>query len=531
MLAALAVSMWINFFDAVWHGFNNPEGFYWRYAFFLSIIIIIGGYKGFTAFSAEGGDGSKKYRPVLITSVILYLYMLWLILSKNPYMDRERIVINAVIIALVALGSVLCKKGSKTAIIGCLIITLVSASDMIYSSRESYLCLNSHEGELPLMSDFKDDYRDIGSAVDYVKESDSGLYRIEKDFDRAVNDPALFDYIGLSHDSSCEKDEVLDWLLNFGFCKTVYYTYYNGGSTSFVDDLFGIKYYISRFDEVHKPYEHMPYEGKYHVYKNTGALPMAYIAPKGLTDLEPGEENTFEKQNLIGSFWEGTDEIYHKAEYSVSLENVKELSEGQYVKEEDDAYVIYTVSIEEEQPLYLYFSAPQRQGGELFINGGSADLYFTENHWNVLCAGQYKKGDTVQIRIKLLNDELTVSEACFYYEDKEALKNWSLKAEEYNREISDVNEISSSHLKFDLNAAEDRDVILSIPHDDCWRVYCDGTKIPTRRAMGMLMGMEIPAGNHTIEMKYVPRGTLPGAVASFIGLVLFAVGLISLKRK
>ena len=30
VIGVIAVSMWINTFDAVWHGFNNPEGFYYQ---------------------------------------------------------------------------------------------------------------------------------------------------------------------------------------------------------------------------------------------------------------------------------------------------------------------------------------------------------------------------------------------------------------------------------------------------------------------------------------------------------------------
>ena len=266
VIAAVSVSMWINTLDAVWHGFNNPEGFYWRYAYFISITVVV--------YTGDAGSGR---RTAVYTLLILYAYMGWLTIVHNPYLDTGRLLLNLALTAAVAGLSALAVSSASVSCRTCFFAALfiLSAADMLYNSKTAYISLNSEGHELPKMADFKDDYRNIDEVISYVKSQDEGFYRIEKDFDRAINDPSMFDYIGLSHDSSCEKDELLDWLVNFGFCKTVYFTYYNGGSTSFVDDLFGIKYYISRFDSVDKPYESMSYNGKYHAYRNDDALRLA----------------------------------------------------------------------------------------------------------------------------------------------------------------------------------------------------------------------------------------------------------------
>ena len=300
-ILAVSVSMWINTFDAVWHGFNNPEGFYWRYAYYISICAVTAGYRGFVSLVCEGGseDERKKRRQVIIAAAALFAYLGWITVRHDPYLDTERLIINAVLVAVVFAAACLMMKGQKTAVAFFAILLVVSAADELYNAKTLYLSLNALGEPLPKMADFKEDYRDIDDVISFVKKKDPGFYRIEKDFDRAINDPSMFDYVGLSHDSSCEKDELLDWLVNFGFCKTVYFTYYNGGSTSFTDDLFGVKYYISRFDSIEKPYDNIHYEGKYHAYENKNALPMAFVAPEGLADADISNGNTFEKQNLL----------------------------------------------------------------------------------------------------------------------------------------------------------------------------------------------------------------------------------------
>ncbi|HCM92400.1 MAG TPA: hypothetical protein DIS78_07545 [Lachnospiraceae bacterium] len=524
-IGAITVSMWINTLDAVWHGFNNPEGFYFRYAFFVSFMLIVMGYEGaLTVLDPDRGEEDKTGAArIVMAAGIACLYMIWLRISGNVYLDAKNLVINAVITMFITVLALLIHKRRLTWECGLIILMLISTGDMLYNSKKAYLNLNVNTSDRPKMSVFRDDYTNINDVISYIKSYDEGFYRIEKDFDRAVNDPALFDYAGMSHDSSCEKDEIIDWLGRFGFPRTVYYTYYNGGGTSFIDSFFGIRYYVSRFDETPKPYVRLPYEGKYYAYLNEYALPLAFIAPKSLIDYDLDDADPFARQNRLAFFWGIGDDIYKEAGAEVKTEGVSETDPGHYTRNADKGFVIYDIKISEDMPLYLYFAAPGRQGAQIMINGEDRGRYFSENHWNIMCAGTYKKGDTVQVKLELLDDEIEVERPCFYYEDPGALKAFSQRAGDLNKAISGIEEIKSSHLKFDISHEADEHVVMSIPYDKCWRVTCDGRKLDTGKALSVLMEMTVPAGEHVIEMKYVPRGTEAGLVISGIGVIMFIV--------
>ena len=524
LIAAVSVSMWINILDTVWHGFNNPEGFYWRYAYYISFILIVLGYKGFISLAYENNGKKKSVIRSLASASVICLYMLWLAVSGNPYMDMPRQLINALIVAGITAGTFMIMSNERIRIYGMIVIVLISAADMLYNARISYMKLNSDEGQLPLMSRFEEDYKSIKDVIDAVKAGDGGMFRIEKDFDRAVNDPAMFDYIGMSHDSSCEKDAVIDWLMNFGFCRTVYYTYYNGGSTSFVDMLFGIKYYVSRFDGIQKPYQRMPYEGKYYLYGNKYALPMAFGAPDGFENYAfDKDKNTFVKQNEIAALWGGKKDIYLKADAEQELVNVMEDEKGQYIRTGEDGRIDYNITVTENMPLYFYFSAPERQPAELYINDEFADLYFTEKHWGVICAGTYNVGDNVKVSLKLLGEDIRISKASFYYEDEEAIREWSKLAMSLNEGVGELNEITSSHMVFNTDFDKDRLVVLSMPYDRNFRVSVDGKTLKQIPALEMLMGVDIPAGKHVVELKYIPAGTVAGVIVSALGIAMFII--------
>lgn len=528
VMASVAVSMWINLLDAVWHGFNNPEGFYWRYAYFISITVIVLGYKGYCSFSDNEEDrGGKR---VFISGGILYLYMAWLFISGNEFMDMPRIIINVALIAIVCAAFVFTLKEKRARVVGFSALAVLAVCEMLYSAKISYISLNTTQNKRPQMSAFKEDYHDISDAVTFVKSHDGGMYRIEKDFDRAINDPSMFDYIGLSHNSSCEKDAINDWLVNFGFCKTVYFTYYNGGSTAFVDDFFGVRYYISRFDTIEKPYDHLPYSGKYSVYENKEALPMAYFAPEGLASCDITNGNTFEKQNRIASYWSDRP-VFIKADHNAAAEGA-ETSDGiTFKRTGEEGYIVYDIKVTKELPIYFYFYAPDRQNAEVFVNDVSKDVYFTVNHWNILCAGTYKAGDDIRIKLQIKDDELSVTDACFYYEDDEALREWGQAAEAKNTSIGPVDMIRSSHLKFTTDSDKEGTVMMSIPYDDSWTITCDGQKIEPYPAIDILMAYDIPAGSHVIEMKYTPAGTYPGIVLSIIGVLMLVGRIIYIRRK
>ena len=531
LLAVILVSLWINTFDAVWHGFNNPEEFYFRYAYYVSFILVVLGYKGFLAFIREETSAKHWILRVVAVLVLIALYMVWLKFSGNLYVDRERKIVNSGITVIIAISALLICFGKKWRMAGFILLAAVSIPDMLYDAKTTYLAMNSDDGVLPTIAHFTEDYSRIGDAVGYVKSADNGFYRLEKDFDRAVNDPAMFDYIGLSHDSSCEKDAINRYLTNYGFRETVYYTFYNGGSTSFADAFLGVKYLISYHHEIKKPYENIGEAGDYRIFKNNYAQPMAYIAPTGLQSFTFGEENTFEKQNKLAALWGEGDPVYKKAESEYSLIGASEPESGHFVRTEDEGYIVYNIDITENMPLYYYFAAPHMQSGEVFVNGESKGWYFTENRWNVLCAGKYDVGDKVEIRRQILKEDLDITEACFYYEDEAALKAWHEKAAGLNEGISEAEEITSSHLSFETENDEEQLAVISMPYDDAWKIRCDGSEIKPVPVAEQLMGMRLPAGTHTIDMKYIPHGTFAGALVSLCGIALFAVGVFQTRRK
>lgn len=81
------------------------------------------------------------------------------------------------------------------------------------------------------------------------------------------------------------------------------------------------------------------------------------------------------------------------------------------------------------------------------------------------------------------------------------------------------------------STTKDKFLCFSIPYDKGWTVYVDGEKADLVQANIGFMGVELSAGDHTIELKYWPPGMTLGAVFSCVGLVGGAALSLWAKKK
>lgn len=519
LIISISLSMYINPIDDIWHGFNTPVGFPWRYSYFLSMVIIFAGFEWFSAYLVENNS-----RAVWYSFVITALYLICLLIMRDHYLDTERLIINIILVP--ANAAVIYFAGKK----GCIravafsALFVILAADTSYNAYTAFAYLDNVVEDSEDINRFYEKYDDIKAAIDYVKNEDDSFYRTEKDFYRTPNDPMMFDYMGITHSSSCEKESVRHFLSGFGFRDTGLYAFYNLGSTSFADCFLGIKYYVSRFDEIHKPYEYMDGShesiGRYYVYRNPYALDMAFYAPYEIEDIDFEEGNTFEKQNKIANTY-GADDIYIRADYEVSVEN--------------DGERRYHIETGRDGPLYYFFDSPKIQGAELYVNGEYREPYFTETNWSVLCAGVYGTGEPVDIVIRPLQDDIEISEACFYYENTDAIREFKALAGPENsgeegHDKTALKKVTSSHLNGRVFCRDEGFTIFTIPYDRAWKIKVDGKKTEASEVLGNLMAVQMDKGYHEIDMQYIPSGIAGGMAATLLGLLILVLGAVYEKK-
>jgi uncharacterized membrane protein YfhO len=79
-------------------------------------------------------------------------------------------------------------------------------------------------------------------------------------------------------------------------------------------------------------------------------------------------------------------------------------------------------------------------------------------------------------------------------------------------------------IKGNINVSEDGVLYTSINYDTSWSVYIDGEKVAKSDILSIgndaLIGVNITAGEHTVEFKYVPDGLILGTMISVTVLLM-----------
>ncbi|MEE2699808.1 MAG: YfhO family protein [Bacteroidota bacterium] len=117
------------------------------------------------------------------------------------------------------------------------------------------------------------------------------------------------------------------------------------------------------------------------------------------------------------------------------------------------------------------------------------------------------------------------------------IQNTALVDERFKLNISSEEKVESGsvnlteyqpdYLKYNSNSTTDRIAIFSeIYYDKGWNAYIDGVFAPHFRANYVLRGMQVPAGQHTIEFKFEPKTYKTGEIISLTSSISLLVLLL-----
>lgn len=522
----LILSFDFDMLNVLWHGFAHPVGFPYRNSFFLSFLLILIGYKGFILLK----QGARKFHTLIIF-VVFIVYSLYLLLTDNVYVGRTQVILTGAFVCMILVGiySICYKREYMYPII--IGFFLIFSFDILLNGYYSLSRFYTND-----MSYYEEFDKEIGDAIEFIKEKDDSFYRVDKHFKRTHNDAMHYNYNGLSHFSSCESYPVKQFMGNLGFPSNDMWAYYGlEGNTTFADCLLDLKYVISQYDSTKKPYNLINELNNKYIYENPYTLDLAFGSNSSIKEVTTEKKNHFTYQNAIAKGIAGEAYgIYRPVEVKDTILHNVEKKEKVYsvINPDEEAYIEYDLAVDSTDFIYMYFTYGEDTETELTINGDMKVPYFTTYNQGVRCAGYYNEGDIVPVKITLLKDEIEIDNYEFYYENIDELKRWYENAKST---ICDVNKITSSHLLLNVDITNnDNILIFTVPYDEGWTITLDGQEVKKEKVLDVLMAIDITPGNHIIEMKYNPKGLMAGSVISVISLLtlisLFVSDKISQRK-
>ena len=538
-LLFLCLNMYINTLNVAWHGFNQPIGFPYRYSYLVSFLMIFFSYRGFFIVSASyiptQNTEDKNYyltRAVLCFAVFA-AYSCYIIAAGNETIGIKEILLNALLLLIIigCFAAFIYRKITFAALT--LMFLAVQAFDVTYNE---YISMGGFA--LASLSEYQDYIEAFGSKINYLKEEDGGFYRIEKYFRRTHNDAMQFDYAGLSHFSSSEKHDKINFMGKLGFRNNGNWSFYNEPATDFVDSLLGVRYIYSKHHSVANDYERLIFAEDYTLYQNHHALPLMFAAKKSLRDIDyRSYSDPFLLQKDIADNLNGTQSnIFTPAEIiDISAVNLRKDEADGYTHYEklyrdERAYLEYLVKVENENNLFVYFEAPFRQNVKLYGNDSDMGVYFTPYRWNIVNMQDHDAGSTLAVRLELQGDTLDVGEAYLYFENEDETEKLM---DEVLANDSSLRKLTASHLEGNIHMPDGSSdcALITIPYDSAWKIEVDGQKTFAEPAAGMLLSFDAAAGEHRVELWYIPKGRTLGRIISLCALAVLFVSIIYDRRR
>ena len=163
-------------------------------------------------------------------------------------------------------------------------------------------------------------------------------------------------------------------------------------------------------------------------------------------------------------------------------------------------------------------------------------FYGNETSRIVTVGTNFTEGDSMRISLTVAQNEIYVitDVPMLYYLDMDAFKYaiGKLSGTQY-----EIEEYTESHFIGTIKTEKDSKTILTtIPYDRGWNIYLDGERIEYSKALNALITFDIEeSGEHTLEMRYMPKAFVLGAACSivcvFIFILLCLIDLVNKKEK
>lgn len=529
VVAILLVSFYVNKIDYIWHGFNKPVGFPYRYSFLFSFFMILLAYKAYINIKEISNTS------IVITLIAICIVSVFMFKLNYVYLSKFNVILSTVL-ALVYFIFIIIKKNKKNwdTLITFLIMILMFGELGIHA-LEINTTLNYAK-----RSEFVKYNSELDNILSNIKNNDNSFYRIGKNFVYNMNDPMLLNYNGLSHFSSMYKVYVKDFLGKMGYVSNK--VLFGEGMTSTVtaNSLLDVKYILSKTKESGLYNNYYKLLGSTHginIYENPYYLPLGFMVNNDITNLNiKDEKNPFKIQNdILNSMIRGNNEnnCYKKEDYDIKLTNltVKDINGSkEYTKQNKHkpAYIEFTIENKSSDPLYAFIETDKIYEAQIYLNNKKI-TYFSTNNYKVIPLGKQKVGEKLNFKIEVKKEKFNINNEYFYYLD---MKNYEKDYKEISQNKYDISYFSNTDIKGTVSSSDEKNVLYtSIPYDEGWRVSIDGKEVPKIKLLDSLIGVNVPNGVHEVEFKFIPKGLYLGSVISIITLGLILIGCLYNKKR
>ena len=542
LLTILVVCASINWTYFAFHGFHWPSDLPHRFSFLISFVMLLMAAEVIAHLEDVTSRDVGKALFICIgllvltelledeesSMLLIYMSLLFFLIHGAILLLATRKKIRSAFASYLLIAAVFIEMTAA----GC-VTNITMCNTEVFTKRDS----------------FTSDYKVISQAVDVVESYNKPQYRTELLPRKTCNDASLFGYNGLTVFASSNTESVIKLMGNLGFAVNGVNSHMYHSYVPLVDSILNLRYLIFKRDN-QLNHEQLTYldsvtvdEDRCYIYKNPYALSRGFVVDKGIcyenpyvdeeiakdnefnlmSDWDYLDTNPFAVQNsfvsaAIGGNASDTDVytmIYpdssnvQKSSCSVSFNDTYFNAKA---SGSNDYSFTAVVSASDTAQHYVYVDC--RAADSISVESGSNQFSSNPHEPYIIDLGTVSKGKEISVTVNCSIDCVGNIFIASMDNDRfekaiNALSESQLEVERY----------SESKISGSVNAKKSGVMFTSIPFDKGWNVKIDGEKVDTYPIGDALLGFDIEAGEHEVEMSYHPKAFGLGIIISVICLL------------
>ena len=177
--------------------------------------------------------------------------------------------------------------------------------------------------------------------------------------------------------------------------------------------------------------------------------------------------------------------------------------------------------------MYCYIPSRYLREVDALLNGEEFGKYMSNDTHGIISLGYFNEGDELTFTLSIGEEGtyLGNSECYFFLFNEELFVDTMAKLSDSGYEIDECTEDYFSG-KIKVRSGEET-TVTSIPYDAGWTVTCDGVEVETYEVLDALLAFDLPEGEHTLTLRYMPKEYKVGAAISAVSCAVFAVILLA----
>ena len=524
LLIIIIASFYLEALDLFWQGMHAPNMFLHRYAWIFSTLLIY--------ISAEVLNRFKdiKLWNILFSMTFLLFGYLATIYFKNHYSFLTKLnillTLEFLVVYLLLLLALIKKKISLK--IFSILILIFTISEISFNASSQLNGITKEWG-FASRSTYDKDIPSMEAILEYTKQQPDTFTRTEKLQTQTGNDSMKFNYNGISQFSSVRNRSASTTLDKLGFKSSgtnLNLRYAN--NTIIADSLFGISYNISETYPDKYGFHPSYQKDNLTLYKNQFALPIVFATQSLYKDVT-FNDHTLDNQTQFLNQIAGLNEEYFYPinHHTDSGDNVVNLNGT----DTEDATISYSIEVPDNSQVYLSmtklnFSNDKKKQVDIIVNGEKKS-FTTDNAFTFFNLGYAEHKQTFDIQVKFPgNAQVSFESPTFYRLDTKKYTEAIRKIKENPVEVSSF----KNKVTVNYKVKNETSIFFTIPYDQGWSAYQNGKKLQIQQAQTGFMKIDVPEGEGTITLSFIPKGLVAGASCSLIAIIVFIFYDIQRKK-